>query len=357
MRGIDVKILLLLVILIIMTVFVSLLLMNQTGRKEASEENKSSVEEYFNTISLKRLEVKFFGWVTPNEESIAVFLRNADKFTWVSPTGSIIDVNGFFVPRVDGRIVEAARISNVSIVPLVANYGFDRGLAHRILTDPEVRERTITSIVNFVVEGNFSGINIDYENIPPEDRDSLNSYMRELASRLHSLGKIVTIDVAGKTWDNPSGWDGAWDYKALGEICDYICIMCYDYHWSGSEAGPVGPLGWLREVAQYALSTIPKEKIIIGIPFYGYRWLGRSGVYLSFKEAVETAKKVNAEVLFSEEDAEYYYSYGSYEVWFQGAKSVELKISTILSYEMDKVAAWSVGQEDPRVWEVINRKR
>ncbi|MEM2930238.1 MAG: glycosyl hydrolase family 18 protein, partial [Thermoproteota archaeon] len=200
------------------------------------------------------------------------------------------------------------------------------------------------------------GVNIDYENIPPEDRNALNSYMWELASILHFHGKIVTIDVSGKTWDDTSGWGGAWDYRALGEACDYVCIMCYDYHWSGSEAGPIGPLGWLNEVVKYALSAIPREKIIIGIPFYGYRWLGRNGVGLTFKQALETAKNVETDVFFSEEDAEYRFSYGSYEVWFQGAKSVELKVSTVLSHGVDKIAAWRVGQEDPRTWEVISKK-
>jgi len=355
MQKPDSRMVLTLVILIIMVVYVSLLMVQRAGRR-VPQGNSSSIEEYFKTIPLEKLEVKFFGWVTHDDESINSFLAYADKFTWVSPTGSIVNEHGVFTPRVDSRIVEAARRSNVSIVPLVANSGFDRSLAHRILMDPEVRRRTIEDIVSFVVENNFSGINIDYENIPPEDRSALNSYMRELASILHSHGKIVTIDVSGKTWDDTSGWGGAWDYRALGEICDYICIMCYDYHWSGSEAGPIGPLGWLREVVKYALSTIPREKIVIGIPFYGYRWLGRNGVGLTFKQALETARSVDTEVFFSEEDAEYHYSYSSYEVWFQGAKSVELKASAVLSQGIDKIAAWRVGQEDPRVWEVISRK-
>jgi spore germination protein YaaH len=355
MQKPDSRMVLTLAILIIMVVYVSLLMVQRAGRR-VPQGNSSSIEEYFKTVPLEKLEVKFFGWVTPDDESINSFLAYADKFTWVSPTGSIVNEHGVFTPRVDSRIVEAARRSNVSIVPLVANSGFDRSLAHRILTDPEVRRRTIEDIVSFVVENNFSGINIDYENIPPEDRSALNSYMRELASILHSHGKIVTIDVSGKTWDDTSGWGGAWDYRALGEACDYVCIMCYDYHWSGSEAGPIGPLGWLREVVKYALSTIPREKIVIGIPFYGYRWLGRNGVGLTFKQALETARSVDTEVFFSEEDAEYHYSYSSYEVWFQGAKSVELKASAVLSHGIDKIAAWRVGQEDPRVWEVIGRK-
>jgi len=198
------RILLTLTILIITAVYVSLLMVQQAGRKP-SQGNSSNIEEYFETVPLERLEIKFFGWVTPDDESINSFSRNADKFTWVSPTGSIIDANGVFIPKVDSRIVEAARRSNVSIVPLVANSGFDRSLVHRILTDPEAGKRTMESIVGFVIEKNFSGVNIDYENIPPEDRDALNSYMRELASRLHSHGKIVTIDVSGKTRDDTSG--------------------------------------------------------------------------------------------------------------------------------------------------------
>jgi spore germination protein YaaH len=337
-------------------IFLSLFTMYHPGRKEPGEEVPYNVDEYFKTIPLERLLVKFFGWVTPDEESINTFLGNADKFTWISPTGSIIDASGNLVPKVDNRIIKAARNSNVSIIPLVANYGFDRNLAHKILTDPDVRERTLTSITDFVIINDFSGVNIDYENIPPEDREFLNSYMVELAARLHSHGKIVTIDVSGKTWDDPYGWGGAWDYRMLGQVCDYICIMCYDYHWSGSEAGPIGPLGWLREVVQYAVSVIPREKIVIGIPFYGYKWLGKKGTGLTFKQALETAKNTGAVVLFSEEDGEYYYSYDSYQVWFQGAKSVELKISAALSYGIDKIAAWRIGQEDPRTWEVISRK-
>ncbi|MEM3027058.1 MAG: hypothetical protein QXP19_06045, partial [Thermoproteota archaeon] len=149
MSRLDSRILLALAILITTFACITLLVMQQSGRR-ASQGNSSSIEEYFETVPLERLEVKFFGWVTPDDESVNSFLTNADKFTWVSPTGSIIDSNGVFTPRVDSRVVEAARRSNVSIVPLVANSGFDRSLAHRILTDPGVRRRTIESIVNFI---------------------------------------------------------------------------------------------------------------------------------------------------------------------------------------------------------------
>lgn len=34
----------------------------------------------------------------------------------------------------------------------------------------------------------------------------------------------------------------------------------------------VAPLNMVRRVAEYALTQIPKEKIILGIPNYGYDW-------------------------------------------------------------------------------------
>jgi len=314
----------------------------------------------FTTIPLKELEVKFFGWVTESKESVDSFARNAAHFTWVSPTGSYVNSTGHFIGNVNRSVVDVARANNVSVVPLVANAGFDDELMHRILTDQAVRDGTISSIIKFVIDGNYSGINIDWENIPAEDREALSSYIGTLCGKLHEHGKIVTVDVSGKTSDETTGWSGAWDYKAMGELCDYVCIMVYDYHYSGSAAGPVGPLGWLEQVVGYALSSIPREKIVIGIPFYGYDWVGSRGEYVSFDQALSKAKDEGAKVTFSEGDAEYTYSYdvlfAHHEVWFQGAKSTEVRVSSALASGIDKIAAWSIGQEDPRTWEVINRK-
>jgi len=314
----------------------------------------------FSAIPLNKSEVRFFGWVTTSQKSIESFIKNAAHFAWVSPTGSEVDSNGNFLGKVDPGVIETAKRSNVGVVPLVANANFDRDLMHRILTDEVISDRTISSIVKFIVEGNFTGVNIDWENIPPEDRQSLNSYMRDLADRLHAHGKLVTIDVSGKTSDETTGWGGAWDYKALGQITDYVCIMVYDYHWSGGTAGPIGPLSWLEQVIQYALLSIPKDKIVIGIPFYGYDWIGTKGEGVIFDQAVSNAKTAGVKITFSEKDGEYTYSYrapdGRHEVWFQGALSTEMRISTALRFGIDRIAAWSVGQEDPRTWEVIDRK-
>ena len=48
--------------------------------------------------------------------------------------------------------------------------------------------------------------------------------------------------------------------------------MAYDEHWSSSTPGPVASLPWCERVGAYAISTIPVEKLVMGVPFYGRAW-------------------------------------------------------------------------------------
>jgi GH18 family chitinase len=73
-------------------------------------------------------------------------------------------------------------------------------------------------------------------------------------------------------------WSGSWDLKALSELCDYLIIMGYDYYWSGSTtAGPVAPLetenyNVSKTVNTYITAGINPQKLLLGVPWYGYDW-------------------------------------------------------------------------------------
>nr|AIA91886.1 CAZy families GH18 protein [uncultured Saccharopolyspora sp.] len=58
-------------------------------------------------------------------------------------------------------------------------------------------------------------------------------------------------------------------------ICSRSCT--YDYSWSTSEAGPIAPIPWAHDVIAYATSVVPAEKVYLGLPFYAYDWLAKSG--------------------------------------------------------------------------------
>ncbi|MGB9805489.1 MAG: glycosyl hydrolase family 18 protein [Thermoproteota archaeon] len=332
-----------------------LLIMRSNERKEISK----NLTAYFSNIKLSSYDVRFLGWLIENDEaSLSSFKNNSKSITWVSPTSSYITKGGIFIGKVSNSVVELARTSNTLVIPLVANEGFSKDIAHEFLTDPKIRDEVLSNLTNFVVNGKYDGINIDFEGVDPSDREALTDFMRLLSAKFHEHSKIVSIDVPAKTYDSREGWSGAYDYKALGNYCDYVVLMVYDYHWSGSSPGPISPLDWLKNVLNYATSVIPKEKIVVGIPFYGYDWSGGRGSGVTFSEAINLAISTNAKVYFDETSGEYYFKVQGHEVWFQGAKSTELRLNIIVhDYNITNIAAWRLGAEDPRTWEVIQRKR
>ena len=48
--------------------------------------------------------------------------------------------------------------------------------------------------------------------------------------------------------------------------------MSYDEHTRYTPPGPVAGYRWTLKNLEYALKFVPKEKLSLGIPVYGYRW-------------------------------------------------------------------------------------
>lgn len=345
--------LVLLVIIFIFIAFSMFLIM----RKREKNAISSNLTEYFSTIKLKSFKVKFLGWLIENdEESVNSFRNNAKSITWISPTSSYITKGGNLIKKISNSTIQLTKENGISVVPLIANEDFSREIVHEILLNKTTREKVVSSIVEFIVGGNYDGVNIDFENVDPLDRDNLTKFIKILSEEMHKNGKFTSIDVPAKTYDTKEGWSGAYDYKALGEVCDYLILMVYDYHWSGGEPGPVSPLYWLDEVLKYTTSVVQKEKIVIGIPFYGYDWYGGKGSGITFSSAINLAISIGAKVYFDDKSGEYYFITQGHEVWFQGAKSTELRLDIIVNkYNITKIAAWRLGAEDPRTWAIIQK--
>ena len=308
-------------------------------------------------------EVHLLGWIVDyDRHSEKVYYKHIDKFTWVSPTWYEVGWTGYITERVfDQKLVSTSRNNSVKIIPLIANKGFNSEIGHSILANPEVRDKVIEHIVEITSSRNYDGINIDFEGIDPNDREKLIEFVCLLSSKLHSLGKEVSIDVPAKTYKTYEGWSGAYDYAKLAECADYLVIMAYDYHWSGGEPGPISPLDWYKKVIEYTLKVVPREKIIIGIPVYGYDWtIGKKGVGVSYKECIEIAENYNVTIKFDNISGEAVFHYTDtsgkkHEVWFNTAESARLCIEIAQSYGINRIAFWRAGMEDPKFWEFIKR--
>ncbi|RLF20462.1 MAG: hypothetical protein DRZ82_02155 [Thermoprotei archaeon] len=346
--GKWVKLLAIVSLVFITATFISIKVMERGKRGQAFE--------------IETFKVHFWGWVVHYDpKSKESYFKNHEKFTWVSPTWYIVNEEGRVVEiYYDEELVRRSREWNIKVIPLIANKDFDPAIVHMILSDENLRKNVIESIIRIVLERGYDGINIDFEGIPAEDRELLNKFVLELSFELHKYDRILTIDVPAKTRDVKTGWAGAFDYAFLGRYCDLVIIMIYDYHWSGSEPGPISPLGWFKDVLRYAKTVIPKEKIVAGIPFYGYDWIiGGRGKGVTYDGAINIAKKYGATIVFSEEEGEAYFKYSKngeqHEVWFNTAESTRLRLSVAISMGIKKIAAWRIGQEDPKTWDLIEK--
>ena len=210
-------------------------------------------------------------------------------FSEISPFWYRVLADGRVVPYTTGSgasyedpaILAFLRSRGILVIPTVANIingVWDGGLVSKVIADPQLRAVNLNALVNLAVAGGYDGIDLDYENLRASDRAAFSSFVQQLAGALHAQGKLLTVNVYAKT-SEPGTWDGpqAQDWWAIGQAADQVRIMTYEYSWSTSPPGPIAPVNWVNNVIGYATSQIAPGKILQGIPFYGYDWVGQQG--------------------------------------------------------------------------------
>lgn len=290
----------------------------------------------------------------------------ADKITGIATFSYQVTPTGQISGKIPAQALETAWDNNIETLALIHNLspsGFDRTLIHSILSNPNLRFETISNIYKTLLKNGFDGVNIDFENVPAEDRQNLNKFMTELKDKLHPDGFKVTISVPAKTADSPnSGWGAAFDYKELAQAVDRIMLMAYDEHYFGGHPGPVASTPWVEKVVVYAAQEIPKEKIILGIGNYGYDWVVNRGGYRSVpsRSALTLAQKYGASVQWDNANQTPYFYYwdnkGQHVVWYESTNSAAFKLDLVNNYDLKGIAIWRLGFEAPEFWNTVEAK-
>jgi len=287
-----------------------------------------------------------------------------DKVTDVSPTIlEITDGAGRVEVTPETGYLDILTGCNVSIAPLVRNLKFDKKIAKWALLSPSAQKRTVAGILDVLQkEPRYSGIVVDIENTSPSDRTYYTEFIARLSDALHSKGYKVYAVVGPKEKDIPKSlWVRAFDYKALGRYSDFVILMTYNQHWRGGPPGPCAALDWFESCVKYAVECIPPEKVIVGIPLYGYDWPEDGpATSLTHKKAAALIDRIKPEFIHWHEDwATPWFTYTEkdvkHEVWFEDVRSVEAKLDVCRKLGVGGVAAWRLGDEDPKFWDAIGR--
>ena len=140
--------------------------------------------------------------------------------------------------------------------------------SYTVLSSTSKRARLIEGLVQAAAACGMDGINIDFEQISEETGEHFVQFIRELSIPCRANGLVLSVDNYV-----PVGNTNHYGRAEQGRVADYVIIMGYDEHWSGSqEAGSVASIGFVETGIQKTLEEVPAEKIINAIPFYTRVW-------------------------------------------------------------------------------------
>ncbi|MFN8515834.1 MAG: glycosyl hydrolase family 18 protein [Chloroflexia bacterium] len=302
-------------------------------------------------------------YVTYAGDSLVSLKANIDALTHVSPYYYELAVNGTIDARNEQPETTAfMRSRGVKILPMIKNAAtYD---AFKALIDtPEKQDKIVAAIVALVVSKNYDGINIDWEGVNAADRPLLTEFMKRLRPQMQAKGKLTTMAVAAKASDVKTGWGGSYDYVALAPHVDFAVLMAYDYHYQGGkDPGAVAPVGWVRQVAKFAATSFGKEKVILGVPFYGFDWNVTKGPPARTVKMVDgppLAQKPGATSGYNATDEANWVRYREndedHEAWYEDERSVAAKLAVMTELQLAGFAAWRIGHEGAGAWNAIRR--
>jgi len=287
----------------------------------------------------------------------------SEYLTYIGIFNYDITPDGTLTGETNPSLIAEAQSLDIAVLAVITNFvngEFSPELAHTVFADPAVRARLVDAIYRLIVENNYDGVNLDIENVAPEDRELFTTFVRELSERLRPEGLVMSMAVPAKTGEFPEReWIGAFDYAALAPLNDWLMIMTYEYHWAGGEPGPIAPIPWMREVLDFALTQIPPEKLLLGIPLHGYDWIvpppaGFFARGISYEGATRLAEEYEVPVQWDDVAKEPFFFYVSdgekHEVWFQNPNSLYAKMELVDDYGLRGLGLWPLAFAFPEFW-------
>ena len=277
---------------------------------------------------------------------------------------------GTLVPLDDQRMIDLALEYGVTpwmhLSTLTPEGVFSSELGLTLLRDEAAQQRLTEEILANMRAKNYQGLDVDFEFIGWEGAALYADFVRRLHDRLSPLGYEVVVALAPKiSADQPGSLYEGHDYAALGAAADGVLLMTYEWGYTYGPPLAVAPIPSVRAVLDYAVTEIPREKIFMGIPTYGYDWplpyergvtMARS---LSPAEAVELARRYGAQIRYDTAAEAPFFNYtdeagGLHEVWFEDPRSMKAKLDLVGEYGFRGVGYWNLMRPFPSNWSLLN---
>lgn len=319
----------------------------------------------------QRVEAEIFTFIEPTGSAAdrEAILEFGDQITYLGMFPYTFDRAGN-LGVIDDRIArEAAAEKNIATIMVVTNLeagDFSTDLGGALLSDPALQERLLDQIIEVASARGFRGVNFDFERLPEDAAGAYNAFLRRAAARFAERNLLLSTDLVPKVSPYQAGiWYAAHDYQTQGNLVDWATLMTYDWGWPGGPPEPVAPLPEVQQVLQYAVSTMPRETISMGIPLYGYDWilpfapgnpparawtLGQI-INLALRHQVPIQYDVNAQspfIRYRDEQGR------DHIVWFEDARSIQAKLEQVRNFGLRGASLWRLPFSAAQAWLLID---
>lgn len=262
----------------------------------------------------------------------------------------------------DGEMLLMSREMGTGTVMVLAPMSpegiFNNNLITDVLNNPAKRQRLIQEVLANVLRKGYHGVDLDFEYVRRDDGPAFVSFAAELGLELHRINRFISAALAPKTYAEQQGllYEGH-DYRMLGQVLDFTLLMTYEWGYTYGPPLAVAPIYEVRRVLEYGLSEIPANKVLMGIPNYGYDWTlpyqeGGMARSISNLRAVELAWIYGAEIFYDEAAQAPFFNYTTPEgaehmVWFEDLRSMRAKFDLCAELGLRGLTYWTVTRPFP----------
>ncbi len=319
-------------------------------------------------------------YMTRSPDSIRSFLAHSSQIDLLVPTWYQVDANGLVTGAPDPAVLKRVHDEKLPVMPIVSL--MNKKEFHTLLTSAAAQAHMNEAMIRESRLNRYTGFQFDFEEIDWTDRDLLTALVKTSAEAMHAAGFQLTIATVPNAPGYPgqggyskfmfTDWRGAYDIAALAKYVDLICLMTYDQHSRWTAPGPVAGWQWTVDNLNYALKTVPKEKLSLGIPLYGYHWYtgtptkdpasdkekpNPTAESISALNAEQLAEAWKANIQWDEQDhAAWFFFYRDQLrewVFFTDQRTFKERYDLAQQNGLEGFCSWVLGDEDPEIWKVL----
>ena len=303
-------------------------------------------------------------WHNVTNEDSSTYLKDYLNYlgyiNTISPTWfALSDDEGTVASIASESYVSTCHEKGLKVWGLVDNMTYDVS-TYTVMSDPAKRSKVISQLLSYASQYNLDGINVDFEMLTQDAGPGFVQFVRELCLEAHKVGLVISVDNYV-----PKDYSQHYNRYEQGVFADYVIIMGYDEHTSGSsEAGSVASIDYVLNGIEKTLEEVPANEVINAVPFYTRYWtVTDEGAILDMQTipmstAEQTISSAGVEKKWDDSTGQNYAQWttgeGIKKIWMEDADSIRSKMEVMTTNNVGGVAVWQLAYSTQSAWEVIN---